>query len=178
MSAMATEPGTLVQQAPARPAAAPEDAPPTAAPDGGAAAATGKAAKKQKDSERKGKKGKASGAESAKGAADAQGTPSVAAHPRAARSVARTKGWGGLAGFFIAGYMSLPTGTLAQAGLRALVAGAICYVAAWAGAVFVWRRLVVLEIKGREQQLLAGATAPSGGEASAAPVERSGARLA
>lgn len=78
--------------------------------------------------------------------------PSVAAHPKAARSVARAKGWGGLAGFLIAGYLSLPTSTLAEAGLRALVAGSVCYVAAWAGAVFVWRRLVMVELRNREQQ--------------------------
>ena len=87
--------------------------------------------------------------------------PSVAAHPRAARAVARAKSWGGLVGFVLAGYLSLPTNTLAAAGLRALIAGVVCYVAAWAGAVFVWRRLVMLEIKGREQQLLAGTQAAS-----------------
>lgn len=79
--------------------------------------------------------------------------PSVAAHPKAARSVARAKGWGGLAGFLIAGYLSLPTSTLAEAGLRALVAGSVCYVAAWAGAVFVWRRLVMVELRNREQRV-------------------------
>ena len=173
---MATEAGTLVQEAPARPAVAPVQTPPSALPDGGAAEVSGKAAKKGK--EQKGKKDKAAGTKSAKGAADSQGAPSVAAHPRAARSVARAKSWGGLAGFFIAGYMSLPTGTLAEAGLRSLVAGAVCYVAAWAGAVFVWRRLVVLEIKGREQQLLTGALAHSDEEPGAAPAERSGARAA
>jgi PilZ domain len=72
--------------------------------------------------------------------------PSVAAHPRAALHVARAKGWAGLAGFLVGGYLSLPTTTLAVAGLRALVAGIICYVVAWAGAVFVWRQLVILEI--------------------------------
>jgi hypothetical protein len=168
---MATEAGTLVQEAPTHPAVAAVQAPQTAAPDDGAATSSGQAVKKGK--EQKGKKGKASDAKSAKGAADTQGAPSVAAHPRAARSVARAKGWGGLAGFFIAGYMSLPTGTLAEAGLRALVAGAVCYVATWAGAVFVWRRLVVLEIKSREQQLIAGAIGSSGDEAGAASVERS-----
>ncbi len=85
-------------------------------------------------------------------AGTASDKPSVAAHPKAARSVARAKGWGGLAGFLIAGYLSLPTSTLAEAGLRALVAGSVCYVAAWAGAVFVWRRLVMVELRNREQQ--------------------------
>ena len=85
------------------------------------------AEKASKDKKRQKQKGKAE----AGGASD---RPSVAAHPKAARSVARAKGWGGLAGFLIAGYMSLPTSTLAEAGLRAIVAGSACYVAAWAGA--------------------------------------------
>ena len=106
----------------------------------------------------------------------------MAAHPRAARGVARAKGWGGLAGFLLGGYLSLPTNTIADAGLRALAAGVVCYVAAWAGAVFLWRRLVMLEIKGREQQLLAAsqaARAPSARrELPAGPVERSSARAA
>lgn len=83
--------------------------------------------------------------------------PSVAAHPRAARQVARAKGWGGLVGFAVGGYLSLPTNTLVDAGLRALVAGTVCYLAAWTAALFVWRRLVVIEIKRREQELLAAA---------------------
>jgi len=80
--------------------------------------------------------------------------PSIAGHPRAARSVARAKSWGALAGFIVGGYLSLPTHTLASAGLRAIVAGLICWVAVWAGAVFFWRRMVVLEIKAREQELV------------------------
>ena len=108
-----------------------------------------KGAKAEKKGKHKGKK--ADAAESS----DADG-PNIAAHPRAARGVARAKSWGGLIGFVLAGYLSLPTNTLAAAGLRALIAGVVCYVATWAGAVFVWRRLVMLEIKGREQQLRGG----------------------
>jgi hypothetical protein len=80
--------------------------------------------------------------------------PSVAAHPRAARAVARAKGWGGLVGFVLGGYLSLPTNTVADSMLRALIAGLACYVAAWAAAVFAWQRLVMLELKGREQQVM------------------------
>ncbi len=90
-----------------------------------------------------------------KGAEDAGDGPNIAAHPRAARGIARAKSWGGLAGFVLGGYLSLPTNTLAGACLRALIAGIVCYVAVWAAAVFVWRRLVMLEIKGREQELIA-----------------------
>jgi hypothetical protein len=135
------------------PPEATETAPPVKAPEVKAEKAE-KAEKADKDA--KADKGGAKGKKDKKGAAAevvADG-PSVAAHPRASRSVARAKSWGGLAGFFIGGYLSLPIGTLAEAGLRALVAGVVCYVAAWGGAVFVWRRLVILEIKAREQQLL------------------------
>ncbi|HEY2202255.1 MAG TPA: hypothetical protein VGH56_10205 [Solirubrobacteraceae bacterium] len=80
--------------------------------------------------------------------------PSVAGHPRAARSVARAKSWAALGGFLIGGYLSLPTHTVASAGVRAIVAGLVCYVAVWAGALFIWRRMVMLEIKAREQELV------------------------
>jgi predicted lipid-binding transport protein (Tim44 family) len=101
--------------------------------------------------------------------ASASSGPSVAAHPRAALQVARAKGWGGLVGFLLGGYLSLPTNTLVDAGIRALVAGAVCYVVTWAAALFVWRRLVVIEIKRREQELLVAALAAPPEEA--APVE-------
>jgi hypothetical protein len=152
--------------------ATPVPAPPVSAtlPEGGSGAP---AAKPKKDSKKASKK-------DAKKAATVDvgttGGPSVAAHPRAARQVARAKGWGGLGGFLLGGYLSLPTSTLASAGLRALVAGVVCYVAAWAGAVFLWRRLVMLELKGREQQLM---TARTDRPAPPAPaIERSGAGAA
>jgi hypothetical protein len=174
MSAMATEAQALVEQPEASPATTPVAAPPTAPQKSAAKESKGKDAKGKKG---EGKKGKGKGEKAA--TADGEGSPSVAAHPRAARAVAQAKGWGGLAGFFIAGYLSLPTGTLAQAGLRALIAGSVCYVAAWAGAVFVWRRLVIVEIKGREQALLADAQAALiPGEPIGAPAEPPRARAA
>lgn len=133
---------TAVAEAPPQ-----EPAPATPAPQADAAVKDkGKDKKAKKD-----KKGK--GGEEL----DASGEPSIAAHPRAARAVSRAKSWGGLGGFLLAGYLSLPTGTIAEAGARALLAGIVGYVAVWAGAVFVWRRLVVLEVKAREQQLIAAA---------------------
>jgi hypothetical protein len=166
MSPTATE-----AQAPVEPAASEATAPAADLP----AAPQKSAGKQGKDKESKGKAAKSKEGKGEKAAAtEDSGSPSVAAHPRAARTVAQAKGWGGLAGFFIAGYLSLPTGTLAQAGLRALIAGCVCYVAAWAGAVFVWRRLVIVEIKGREQTLLAGAHAALvPGEPTGAPAESS-----
>ncbi|HEX4465993.1 MAG TPA: hypothetical protein VH025_02300 [Solirubrobacteraceae bacterium] len=116
--------------------------------------AEAKKPKKPEKSEKKAKKdGKDKGKKQAAEGASGEG-PSIAAHPRATRSVQRAKSWGGLIGFLVGGYLSMPTHTVAAAGARALMAGVICYVAVWAGAVFIWRRLVVLEIKAREEQLL------------------------
>jgi hypothetical protein len=95
------------------------------------------------------KKGKKQSQEAADGAG-----MSIAAHPRAARRVSQAKGWGGLIGFLLGGYLSLPTNTFVDAGLHALAAGAACYVAVWAGAVFLWRHLVVAELRGRQHELL------------------------
>jgi hypothetical protein len=142
-------------------------------------AAKGDAKAKDAKQGAKGEKGaKGKGKKETKAAEPDGDGPSVAAHPRAARAVARAKSWGGLAGFVLGGYLSLPTNTLAGAGERALVAGLVCYVAAWAGAVFVWRRLVMLEIKGREQQLVAAVQAASARRELPAPAERPGARVA
>lgn len=114
--------------------------------------------------------------------------PSVAAHPRAARRVAQAREAGGLAGFLLAGYLSLPTHTLTQAALRALVAGTLCYMVVWAAAVLLWRQLVLTELRSRERALveagrarLAGAdptdtpATPPASNAPAAPATRNGA---
>ena len=85
--------------------------------------------------------------------------PSVAGHPRAARSIERAKCWGAVGGFFAGFYLSLPTHTLLAAGLRAIAAGTVLYVAVWTGSVFFWRRMVMVEIRAREQQLVAGVRA-------------------
>jgi hypothetical protein len=115
-------------------------------------------AKGGKDKAAKGGKGDKKSKGAKKGSEDADASadgPNIAAHPRAVRGIARAKSWGGLAGFVLGGYLSMPTNTLAGAGVRALIAGIACYVVVWAGAVFLWRRLVILEIKGREQELAA-----------------------
>jgi hypothetical protein len=143
----------VIDAAPAAPVAAPPRAP--AKPD--------KKAAKANDSNKNGKDKKAKKGKKDDGDADgsdlAADGPNIAAHPRAVRAVARTKSWGGLVGFMLGGYLSLPTNTVAVAGLRALIAGLVCYVAAWAGAVFVWKRLVILELKGREHQILSATNA-------------------
>ena len=113
-----------------------------------------KQSKQDKDAKKKGKKNAAAPA--------AEGAMSIAAHPRAVRRVAQAKGWGGLVGFLAAGYLSLSTHTVAEAGFRALVAGVVCYAIVWAGAVFLWRHLVVAELRGRQQELLQSELAKRG----------------
>jgi len=172
-TATATAP---TEQAPAAPVAA---SPEPRAPAKDAAAPAEKTKKANKPEKPK----KGSKSSKAKGAVPASDGPSVAAHPRAVRAVARAKSWGGLIGFMLGGYLSLPTNTLADTALRALLAGVACYVAAWAGAVFLWRRLVMLEIKGREQQLLAASqqaarALSAGRESPAASVDRPRTRAA
>jgi hypothetical protein len=100
----------------------------------------------------KGKKqGKSSGSKSSGEGAEGL---SLAAHPRAVRRVAEAKAWGGLGGFLLGGYLSLPTHSAFEAALRALIAGVVCYVVVWAAAVFLWRRLVVAELRQAEHELL------------------------
>lgn len=112
---------------------------------------------KQDKDEGKGKKadkGKKKGASAETEQGGGSGV-SLAAHPRAARRVAEAKAWGALGGFALGGYLSLATHSLFEAALRALISGAVCYVAVWAVAVFLWRRLVLAELRHAEHELLA-----------------------
>jgi hypothetical protein len=110
---------------------------------------------KAKDAKaQKGKQGKAAAGGGSAGAGGSSGLV-LAEHPRAVRAIARAKAWGGLGGFLVGGYLSLPTQTLAGAGVRALAAGVVCYVAVWTAAVFLWRRLVVAELRAAQQEALA-----------------------
>jgi hypothetical protein len=100
-----------------------------------------KADKKPKDK-------KAKKAKKGKGGAGASGGPSVAAHPRASYQVRKAKGWGGIAGFGIAAYLSYKAGVpTVDLGLRAIIAGMVGYMLAWACAVTVWRQLVLAELR-------------------------------
>ena len=83
-----------------------------------------------------------------KGKSDPSTGPSIAAHPRASDQVRRAKGWGGIAGFGIAAYLSYKAGVpTVDLGLRAIVAGVAGYMLAWACAVTVWRHLVLAELR-------------------------------
>jgi len=102
--------------------------------------------KADKADAKKDKKGK-------KGKADASSGPSVAAHPRASYQVRRAKGWGGVAGFGIAAYLSHKAGVpTVDLGLRAIIAGLVGYMLAWACAVTVWRQLVLAELRTAVEQ--------------------------
>jgi hypothetical protein len=104
-----------------------------------------KSSDKAAEKDKKGKKGKKGGGDAGSGTIAGA---SVANHPRARASVRRVKGWGGLIAFGIAAYLSFQAGVpAADAGLRALGAGVIGYVVAWACAVAVWRHLVVAEMR-------------------------------
>jgi hypothetical protein len=93
--------------------------------------------------DKKGKKNK-----KGKGSGDAAAGPSVAGHPRASYQVRRAKGWGGIAGFGLAAYFSHKAGVPTfDLGLRALIAGIVGYMVAWACAVTVWRHLVLAELR-------------------------------
>ena len=153
---MATETAPPPAAAEASPTAPAPEPPTLEQPAASAAKANGAKKPDKPDKPAKGSKGEKKGAKKAAKEAEPAGDgPNVAAHPRAARGIARAKSWGGLIGFALGGYLSLPTNTPAGAIARALIAGVVCYVAVWAGAVFLWRRLVMLEIKGREQELIA-----------------------
>jgi hypothetical protein len=73
---------------------------------------------------------------------------SVAEHPRATRSINRTKAWAGLLGFALVAVVSWRAGVEPfEVGLRALGAGIATYVIAWFAAVALWQRMVVAEAK-------------------------------
>ncbi len=125
-----------------------------------------KKAKKDKDAKKKGKQATAPSSD---------GAMSIAAHPRAVRRVAQAKGWGGLLGFMAGGYLSLATHTTAEAGFRALIAGVVCYAIVWAGAVFLWRHLVVAELRSRQHEMVQTELAKMGIGNQPAPTARLGA---
>jgi hypothetical protein len=72
----------------------------------------------------------------------------VSAHPRAQVQIRRWKGMGGLAGFGLMAFLSWRSGTdFVHLGLRALLGGAIAYVAVWAASVYIWRQIALAEVR-------------------------------
>jgi hypothetical protein len=123
-----------------------------------------KAKPKGKDKGKDKKKGKG------KGEAPDQGMLSIASDPRAGAQVRRAKGWGGLIAFVLAGYLSIKANVpIADAGLRALIAGLAGYLLAWACSVTIWRQLLTAQVKHaveesneRRRQAAASAAASAG----------------
>jgi len=73
---------------------------------------------------------------------------SISGHPRAAYSIRRMKGFGGLLGLLLVAWLSWRAGALpVDVALRALVGGIVGYVACWTIAVQVWRHLVIAEAR-------------------------------
>lgn len=104
-----------------------------------------KADKADEKAKADGKKGKGKKGKDKSGAVAG---PSIASHPRASYQVRRAKGWGGMGGFAIAAYLSYKAGVpTADLGLRALAAGVLGYMLAWACSVTVWRHLVLAELR-------------------------------
>ena len=67
-------------------------------------------------------------------------------HPRATRQIELARGWGGIGAFALVGLLALHSRVpAASAGLRALIAGVVGYMACWFLAVMVWRHLAVAE---------------------------------
>src|SRR5919109_1718822 len=73
---------------------------------------------------------------------------SVAAHPRAKASIRRIRARTGLAAFALVLFLSLSSDVSGQeAAVRALIAGIVANLAAWACALAVWRQLVIAEMR-------------------------------
>ena len=72
----------------------------------------------------------------------------IGAHPRARRSVQRARALGGLLGFLVTLVLSLRAGVPGfDATARALIAGIVVHLAAWAIAVAVWKQLMLAELQ-------------------------------
>ena len=81
-------------------------------------------------------------------APEASKAVSVGAHPRARASIRRTRARTGLVVFGLVLFLSLQSGVPGQeAAVRALVAGLVGNLVAWACALAVWRALVMAELK-------------------------------
>ena len=84
---------------------------------------------------------------------------SLAQNPQAQRSIAKAKAGTGLAVFAAVAYFSHAAGVDPfETGLRALIFGMAAYIAAWAFAIALWKRLLIhqakVSVERRRDQLL------------------------
>lgn len=92
---------------------------------------------------------------SPRGHAAAEHQVKLSAHPRARRHIRAAKGWGGLAGFALAGVLSLRAGVpVFDAGLRALAGGIAGYLVAWVCTLSAWRHLAIAELNAARERAL------------------------
>ena len=78
---------------------------------------------------------------------------SVAQHPRATRSIRRSKAWAGLLALALVGLLSWRAGVPPfEVGVRALLAGIALYLVVWAAGVALWQRIVVQEAKAEAER--------------------------
>lgn len=86
----------------------------------------------------------------------------VGAHPRARRSIRRARAYAGMGGFAIVLLLALRAGVPGlEALLRALAGGVALHFGAWACAIALWRRLIVVELEAARARYL-GRSAPVG----------------
>jgi hypothetical protein len=82
-----------------------------------------------------------------------EGRPKISEHPIAARQVARARAWAALIGFVVAFWLSWRAGLpFPESGARAIVAGIVCRLLAWAALVSLWRQLIPAEIEARRRR--------------------------
>jgi hypothetical protein len=82
-----------------------------------------------------------------------EGKPKISEHPIASRQVARARAWAALIGFVVAFWLSRRAGLpFPESGARAIVAGIVCRLLAWAAMVSLWRQLIPAEIEARRRR--------------------------
>ncbi|MGA2758655.1 MAG: hypothetical protein ABSF58_15045 [Solirubrobacteraceae bacterium] len=74
---------------------------------------------------------------------------SLREHPTAGPAIRRAKGMAGLAGFAVTAAIGFEAGTPFElVALRAIEVGAGCNLVVWAGAVLVWKRVLIAQAAG------------------------------
>lgn len=81
-------------------------------------------------------------------------SPRLSQHPKAQQQISTAKAWGGLVLFLLVGFASMQQGLpAATVCFRALAAGTVGYVAAYAVAVVVWRQIALNEVNDLRRKL-------------------------
>jgi hypothetical protein len=79
--------------------------------------------------------------------------PKISEHPVAARQIARVRAWAALIGFAAGFWLSWRAGLpFPQSGARAIAAGIVCRLLAWAAIVALWRQLIPAQIAERRRR--------------------------